>query len=132
MRSLLTRLGLIAFPIIAGGLLAGCGGSSYSAPTAPGGGSSGGGTASVTITILGMNGGQSFSPNPGSVKVGQTVAWKNNDAITHTATADSGSFDTGAIPPGGTSNPITMSTAGTFGYHCSIHPTMTGTLTVTQ
>ncbi len=130
MRSLLARLSLIAFPLIAGGLVAACG--SSSAPTAPSGGGGGGGTANVVITIVGMNGNQSFSPNPGTVKAGQTVAWKNNDVITHTATADSGAFDTGAIPPGGTSNPITMSTAGSFGYHCSIHPTMTGTLNVTQ
>jgi plastocyanin len=25
-----------------------------------------------------------------------------------------------------------MTAAGTFGYHCSIHPTMVGTITVTQ
>jgi len=130
MRSLFTRLGLIAFPIIAGGLIAACG-SSYSAPTAPSGGG-GGGTANVVITIVGEHGSQSFSPDPGTVKAGQTVAWKNNDAITHTATADSGAFDTGAIPPGATSNPVTMSAGGSVGYHCSIHPTMTGTLTVTQ
>ncbi len=130
MRALLTRLVLIASPVIAGVLIAACGGSGYSAPTAPSGGGSGGGTANVTITIVGMNGNQSFSPNPGSLKAGQTVAWKNNDSITHTATSDSGAFDTGAIPPGGTSSPITMPAAGTFGYHCSIHPSMTGSLSV--
>ncbi len=131
MRSLLTRFGLAAIPFLAAGLLAACSSNSSTptSPTVPSGGG-GGGTASITITILGQNGAQSFSPNPATVKAGQTVAWKNNDVITHTATSDSGAFDTGAIPPGGTSNAITMSTTGTFGYHCSIHPTMTGTLTV--
>ncbi len=131
MRVLFRRLGLVAFPFLAAGLIAACSNNS-SAPTAPvvpaGGG--GGGTAAVTITILGQQGSQSFSPNPGTVTAGQTVAWRNNDSITHTATADNGAFDTGAIPPGGTSSPITMGTSGSFNYHCSIHPSMTGTLTV--
>ena len=89
--------------------------------------------ANVTITIVGMNGSNSYSPNPGTVKVGQTVAWRNADALPHTATADGGGFDTGTIAAGATSNPITMTTAGTFPYHCAIHGvTMVGTLTVTQ
>ena len=108
-----------------------CGGySSPSGPTPtpqPGGG----GTADVTITIVGMNGSQSFSPNPGAVKVGQTVAWRNGDSITHTASADAGAFNTGNIAPGATSSPITMTAAGNVGYHCQIHPDMVGTLNVT-
>ncbi len=86
--------------------------------------------AAVVVTISGMNGSQSFSPNPGVVKAGQTVAWKNGDSIAHTATADNGSFDTGAIQPGATSKAITMTAPGSVGYHCSIHPTMVGTVTV--
>ncbi len=88
--------------------------------------------ADVTITIVGQNGSMSFSPNPASAKVGQKVAWHNGDGITHTATANGGGFDTGSIGSGGTSNPITMMTAGSFSYHCGIHPSMVGTLNVTQ
>jgi plastocyanin len=80
-----------------------------------------------------MNGSNSYSPNPATVKVGQAVAWHNADALPHTATADAGGFDTGNIAPGATSNPITMNTVGSFPYHCTIHGfTMTGVLTVTQ
>ena len=90
-------------------------------------------TAALTITIAGMNGSNSYSPNPATVKAGQAVAWHNADAMPHTATADAGGFDTGNIAPGATSNPITMNTAGSFPYHCTIHGfTMTGVLTVTQ
>ncbi len=131
MRSFFARLGLAAVPFLAAGLLAACSSNSTtpSGPTViPTGG--GGGGATITITILGQNGNQSYSPNPATMTAGQTVAWKNNDVITHTATADSGAFDTGAIPPGGTSNPVTMSNTGSFSYHCTIHPTMTGTLNV--
>jgi len=86
--------------------------------------------ADVTITIKGMNGSQSYSPNPGSVKAGQTVSWTNSDSIAHTATGTG--WDTGSIAPGQTSPPIQFSTAGAFDYHCSIHPTMVGRLNVTQ
>jgi plastocyanin len=85
--------------------------------------------ADVVITITG---GMLFTPNPASVRVGQTVAWHNGDSITHTATQDGGGFDTGGIPGGATSAPVTMGSAGTLDYHCSIHPSMTGTLNVTN
>jgi plastocyanin len=86
--------------------------------------------ADVTITIKSMNADKSYDPNPGSVKAGQSVSWTNNDTTTHTATGDG--WDTGQIAPGQTSAPIKFSTAGTFNYHCSIHPSMVGTLNVTQ
>ena len=90
------------------------------------------GAADVTITIAGMNGSNSYSPNPATVKVGQKVAWRNADSLPHTATADGAAFDTGTIAPGATSSPITISAAGSFPYHCAIHPSMVGALTVTQ
>ena len=114
--------------------LAGCGGG-YSSPTSPSPsptpGPTPGGTADLTITITGEDGAQSFSPNPGTVTVGQTVAFFNADSIVHTATADGGAFNTGNIAPGATSVPITMTAAGNFGYHCAIHPDMVGSLVVT-
>lgn len=86
--------------------------------------------ADITINIVGMNDAQSFSPNPGSIPIGKTVAWHNADNTAHTATANNGSFTTGTIGPGGTSAPIRMNTAGSFAYHCTIHPTMVGTVNV--
>jgi plastocyanin len=108
--------------------LASCG-SSSSSPSTP---SSPGTAANIVITIQSQNGNMSFSPASASVKIGQTVAWKNADTITHTATQDNGSFDTGAVAPGTTSAPIQFSSAGSLPYHCSIHPSMVATLTVTQ
>ena len=90
-------------------------------------------TADVTVTITGINGNMSFSPNPANVKAGQKVAWKNNGGTTHTATGDGGTpiFNTGDITDGSTSASITISTAGDLTYHCVHHPTMVGTLHVT-
>jgi plastocyanin len=84
-------------------------------------------TSPVTITIAGM----AFSPATASVRAGSAVRWHNADTITHTATDNGGAFDTGPIAPGATSGAVTLNTAGTFPYHCSIHPSMVGTLDVT-
>jgi plastocyanin len=84
-----------------------------------------------TIEINGMSGSQSFSPSTASVTVGQQIRWHNADSIVHTATQNGGGFDTGLISPGGTSGPITLTTPGTIGYHCAVHPSMVGTLSVT-
>jgi plastocyanin len=78
-----------------------------------------------------MNGSQSYSPSPASVTVGQQIRWHNADSIVHTATQNGGGFDTGLISPGGTSGPITVSAPGTINYHCAVHPSMVGTLSVT-
>jgi plastocyanin len=84
----------------------------------------------MTITITGMNGSNSFSPNPANVKVGQEIHWHNSDSIAHTATGSS--FDTGAVGGGSTSGPVMINSAGSVNYHCSFHPSMVGTLNVTQ
>lgn len=70
-----------------------------------------------------------FNPASVSVAVGATVTWTNNDSIAHTVTADDGSFDSGPIDPGKTFT-FTFTKAGTFSYHCSIHPNMTAQVTV--
>jgi len=73
-----------------------------------------------------------FSPASLTVKAGSTVTWTNNDATTHTVTGDTGTtLNSGNLAPSQTYSK-TFTTQGTFGYHCSIHPFMTGTVTVTQ
>jgi plastocyanin len=79
----------------------------------------------TSVSIVNM----SFSPANLTVAVGSTVKWTNNDAMTHTVTADNASFDSGNIAGGGTFSK-TFSTAGSYPYHCTIHPGMTGTITV--
>jgi len=127
-----------ALVLLAASTLVGCNGSSYS-PTAPTSTSPaappfvpGSPAADVTITIVGTNGSNSYSPNPATVKAGQTVAWFNADSVAHTATANAGGFNTGNLAPGATSSAIMMATAGSYPYHCVIHGlAMAGTLVVT-
>jgi plastocyanin len=70
-----------------------------------------------------------FMPASLTVQVGDTVTWTNNDDAPHTATADNGAFDSDTLATGGTYS-FTFTAAGEFGYFCSIHPDMTGTITV--
>jgi plastocyanin len=106
-----------------------CGGSANpsSNPVTPTPSGGGGGAASSTIEIVGQAGAQSYSPNPGDAALGVTVAWKNSDSVTHHIVMNDGSLDTGDIAPGQTSSVLTMSTNG-GNYHCTIHPTMIGSL----
>jgi plastocyanin len=71
-----------------------------------------------------------FSPNPIQITVGSTVTWTNSTAPTHTSTSDTGAWNTGNIAPGATSAAVAFPTAGTFPYHCAIHPSMTGSVIV--
>jgi plastocyanin len=109
---------------VAGTLAAGCGG---------GGGSSSGG--STTTSAGGQGGGNAvtidnlaFSPTTLNVKTGQQVTWTNKQDIAHTVTADGGAFDH-QMPPGATFS-FTFAKAGSFPYHCNIHPSMTATVQV--
>jgi len=88
----------------------------------------GGGVALAADHAVAISG-FAFSPPNVTVTVGDTVTWSNSDATAHTATADDGSFDTGTIGANGTGT-ATFSTAGSFPYHCKIHSSMTGTITV--
>jgi plastocyanin len=71
-----------------------------------------------------------YSPNPIHVTVGSTVTWMNGTSLAHTATSDTGAWNTGAIAPGGTSSAVAFNTAGTFAYHCTFHADMHGSVMV--
>jgi plastocyanin len=85
----------------------------------------------LTVTI--RNG--VYSPNPVTVKAGQTVNWLNSDAIAHSAT-DPGVFDTGNIAPtsahSDNGDGVTFNTVGTYAYHCALHANETATIVVTR
>ncbi len=98
--------------------------SSYSSPTSP----SPTPTPPPTPNAVVIQG-FAFGPSSMTVAKGATVTWKNNDNVAHTATADDGSWDTGSIAPGA-SKSLTFANAGTFAYHCAVHPMMKATLVV--
>jgi plastocyanin len=64
-----------------------------------------------------------------TVPAGTTVTVSNADSAKHTVTADGGEFDVEA-PPGESPTFTAPAEPGEYAYHCEIHSTMTGTLTV--
>jgi len=74
-----------------------------------------------------------FEPASVTVHTGDTVEWKNDDIVTHTATADGGGqkpiFDSGNIPTGTAWRHVAQQ-KGTYSYTCTLHPNMHGKLIV--
>jgi plastocyanin len=114
---------VVSFALFVGGC-----GSSTTAPTSP---TNPEGTNSPSLLTITINKGV-YSPNPLTVKVGQSVNWLNSDTFAHTAT-DSGVFDTGSIAPTSAADvPVPFTTVGTYNYHCTLHANETGSIVVTQ
>lgn len=67
---------------------------------------------------------------PSEVKAGDLVTITNADGSDHTFTDDAGTFDVAVSASGGTAE-LTAPAAGTYDVVCTIHPSMSGTLTVT-
>jgi plastocyanin len=123
---------LILLSSLAGAIALGiaCGSTSTSPSPPPSSTSPQGPGIDFTININGDRGATSYAPSPLTMRVGQVVNWHNFDSIEHTATLN-GMFDTGRIAAfSAHDNAVTMSRAGTFTYHCTIHPGMVGTIVV--
>jgi plastocyanin len=71
-----------------------------------------------------------YAPDPIRISVGDSIRWRNDDPVPHTATARDGGFDTGLFIGGRTTDAITFSTAGSFEYFCETHPEMSGRVIV--
>jgi plastocyanin len=78
-----------------------------------------------TVALRGMN----YLPATVTVNVGDTVVWKNEDIVPHTATARNKSFDSGSIEPGGFWRYV-ANKKGTYFYYCAYHPNTKGKLIV--
>jgi plastocyanin len=82
-------------------------------------------TTANTVNIQNM----AFNPSTLNVKVGTTVTWINKDSTAHDVVSDTGLFNSGNLN-NGQSYTYTFNQAGSFPYHCGIHPSMTGTIVV--
>jgi len=70
-----------------------------------------------------------FTPQTITVKVGTKVTWVNKDIEPHTVVSNDQKFQSEALDTN-ESFSMTFDKPGTYGYFCSIHPHMTGTVTV--
>lgn len=85
------------------------------------------GTAATNLTIAN----NAFAPATLTVKKGSTVTWTNSDSVPHTVTGDNGGPSSERLS-NGQSYSYVFDTAGTFAYHCAVHPSMHGTVVVTE
>jgi plastocyanin len=69
-----------------------------------------------------------FAPTKLTVKVGDTVTWKNHDDIPHTIVS-AGKFRSKTLDTDD-SYSFTFTASGDYTYFCSLHPHMTGTIKV--
>jgi plastocyanin len=112
-----------------------CGGGASTNPNAPSPTPSptptpGGPSTSVAIPAGAESlGNRAYSPDNLDITVGTTVTWMNTDSIPHTSTSDATGWNSGTLDPGGRFS-FTFQNAGTFPYHCTIHPGMVGTVVV--
>ncbi len=83
--------------------------------------------ATLNVFIQGF----AFDKETQKVSVGDTVQWVNRDAVGHTTTSNSALWDSGSLSQG-QSFSFTFTTPGSFSYFCAIHPSMTGTIVVSQ
>lgn len=114
------RLNALAIPFALALILAACSGSDSDAgndTTAEAAE-----TAEMTIVDFAFDG-------PQTVGVGDTITVTNEDTVAHTWTADEGDFDSGNLAQGDSFD-FTFDEPGEFSFVCTIHPQMTGTITV--
>jgi plastocyanin len=117
---------LFSTAAVAALLVTGCGGgnSGPSPGVVPGVGGSSVALSAITISNF------KFSPGTLRVQDGAGMRVANDDSTAHTVTADDGhSFDSGTVDSGA-STTIRAPAAGTYSYHCTIHPFMKGKLVV--
>jgi plastocyanin len=70
-----------------------------------------------------------FLPQRITVKPGTTVTWTNDDDAPHTIASSAKVFKSRPLDTGDKFS-FTFTTPGTYAYFCSVHPQMTGTVTV--
>ena len=120
--------------------LAGCSSASDAPDDTPTGPTTPPGAGTTAVSIIDFQ----FSPNNIEISVGRLVKWTNAGGAAHTATSDSGEWDSGsmsastssgaygeAASAGGTYS-RRFDQAGTYVYHCEFHPNMTGRVVVSD
>lgn len=100
-----------------------------SAPVAPASAATATSVQSGAVTVPISN--YLYKPMVLTVRAGTKVTFHNLDPTAHTATADAGAFDSGAIQTGATKS-IVFAKAGTFTYHCAFHAFMKATIKVVK
>lgn len=139
MRTMRTTIGFPVFVIACALAMSSCGGNLPASPSqliprsVPGG--AGGrlrtlddppAPMAVIINIVGSFGSNAFMPNPTMANMGDQIVFTNADAVLHHIVLDDGT-DLGDVAPGQSSAPMPLMTP-TATFHCTIHPSMVGSI----
>ena len=122
MRRLAIPLTLLAL------LAAACGGDDDDGGNGGGGGTSAAACPSGSVEIKMAD--IKFDPAEATAGVGQEICWINEDTIEHDAVAESGATFESELFGKGETFTTTVDAPGTVDYICTVHPGMTGTITV--
>jgi plastocyanin len=107
-------------------LFAGCTSAQSPPATTPATPAQAGGSNQIAIKNF------AFSPATLTIKTGTPVTWTNQDGAPHQIASDPGApvaFQSEPLP-NGVSYQFTFTQAGIYSYHCTIHPSMKGTIIV--
>ncbi|HMA47955.1 MAG TPA: plastocyanin/azurin family copper-binding protein, partial [Frankiaceae bacterium] len=83
------------------------------------------GTTTVSASVANFTWSQ-----PINAKVGDVITWANDDSAPHRVVLDDGSCGMSGNIAGGGKRSLVFTVAGTYAFHCSVHPTMKGTITI--
>ena len=126
MRATLRASGTVAVAL----LLAACSGNP--APTGPGATvtasictEASGTAADVEATVSGNQWG------PVSAAAGDVITWTNEDSVPHKVALDDGSCTMTSNITGAAPQSLVFNQAGSFPFHCTVHPSMQGTIKIT-
>jgi len=114
----MVTVGILALLLI----FAACGGTNDTTTSTGTGATSGAGAQVVMRNTA-------FDPDSLTINAGETVTWTNEDSAAHTVVGDNGEFESAELANGDTFS-FMFDQAGTYTYHCSIHPSMKGTVVV--
>jgi len=132
------RMGAAGLGVAVALLFAACGNGPPPGSGSSGSGSGGGGGGDVGSKVTGQSAATKlketdelkFSPNSAAVKVGDVVEWDNSGSVAHNVTFDDFSAITSDTMNSGDSYQVKFTKAGTYQFHCTFHPGMEGTVTV--
>jgi plastocyanin len=70
-----------------------------------------------------------YQPALITIHANHIVTWENFDLVDHSVTSDTGVWDSGTLAHG-QKYQFTFTTVGSYPYHCTFHPEMTGLVIV--
>ena len=84
----------------------------------------------ATILLDSTNlGDKAYEPNPIEISAGISVAWTNDDRVSHSVTAINGEFNSGIMQASDIFE-HTFDKVDSYDYYCMLHPSMVGRVLV--